>query len=169
MEDETVLTIDDVFEIALKLEADGAEFYRTAARHVEDANVTRLLETLADTEETHSTQLTAMRKEMRRYSGLGQAGGYDELTGEFVRSWAKGVAFDLDEATDFGTEKAVGDVLRAGIEFEHAARDLYLGFKDIVPVAGDVDWLTQLIKDEEAHAASLKSALDKLQEQGLAT
>lgn len=165
--EEVLITIDDVFEMAIGLERDGARFYRAAALVVDDRNVARLLEALADTEHTHHTQLVAMRKEMRRYAGLNRTDGLDEITSGFVRGWASNVGFDVSNASEFAKGKNVGDVLRAGIEFEDAARTLYVGFRGVVEKVTDVDWLDQLIKDEEAHADSLKRTLQTLREKGL--
>ena len=104
---------------------------------------------------------------MRRYAGLSRTDSLDEVTTGFVRGWASNVGFDVNTASEFAKGKDVGDVLRAGIEFEEAARTLYAGFRGVVEKVTDVDWLDQLIKDEEAHAASLRKTLKTLQEQGL--
>ena len=156
---------DEVFEIAINAEENGAAFYRQAAEMFErkgkDAS---LLRDMANMEDTHKAAFEAMRKEL---------GESDRTPVEFdpymeaemyLSAVASGNAIEGDQATadKFTGNESVGDVLRVAIGLEKDAVLFYLGIRDMVPEGLGKDKVNDIIAEEKDHIVQLSHALRDL-------
>ena len=66
-------TADEIFEMAEKIEKNGAEFYREAAEKATDKDTKQMLLDMAVMEQGHLETFQDMRKELSRMTGITMA------------------------------------------------------------------------------------------------
>lgn len=135
----------DIYEFALKMEKDGEELYREAARQTRDRGLAAVFTFLAEAEAVHSRALVAMRQ-----------GEKHELAGTAALDNAKNVFAQVKSAgPDALVDREHTDLCvalyRRALDLEQKSVDFYLG------KAGEVGdprlqvLLRKLAKEEERH------------------
>lgn len=152
---------DEVFEMALEIERNGANFYRRAAELAADANAKAALLELAAMEDDHYETFTEMR------SGL-TAEERKEMTydpyGElplYLRAMADKNVFDTktDPSQKLTGAESIEDVLRFAIGMEKDSVVFYLGLQDLAPARLGGARLKDIVKEEMGHLSTLGDLL----------
>jgi len=150
---------DDIFEMAVKIEQNGAVFYREAAQNVEgDSNKKFLLE-LAEMEDEHEKTFAAMKKQLSQDMALSTAfdpNGENEM---YLKAFADTRVFFKKEQPSSN----LADILVCAIQTEKDSITFYLGMKEFVPEKLGKNKLDDIIKEEMGHIRLLAG---KLSEQG---
>jgi rubrerythrin len=148
-------TADDVFEMAEQLERNGAKFYQEAARHTDNPDYKKLLQTLSDMEIEHEKIFVKLRSEL---SGNEKESTVFDPQNEsvlYLRALADTKVF-FEKEIDFSSMKSV---LKAAILAEKDSIVFYLGIKEMVPEKFGKDKLDKIIKEEMGHIKILSNEL----------
>ncbi len=149
---------DEIFEIAEQLERNGAQFYRTAAKAVQDNQARDFLLSLAAMEDEHEktfarmrSQLTAPEKTSTVFDPQGEAAGY-------LKALADTRVF-FEKKVDTSSMEAI---LKDAIVAEKDSIVFYLGMKEAVPENMGRNKLDEVIKEEMGHIRLLSKELVSL-------
>ena len=148
-------TADDVFEMAEKLERNGAQFYRKAAENADDSEAKAFLIRLAEMEDAHEKTFALLRSNL---SGKAKAATVFDPQHEsalYLRSLADTKVF-FEKEIDFSSMR---EILKAAILAEKDSIVFYLGMKDLVPDKLGKDKLDEIIKEEMGHIRILSKEL----------
>lgn len=146
---------DEVFQMAIQMEKNGAAFYRKAAEAADDAdNKTFLLE-LADMEIDHEKTFEELRKQLtesEKASTVFDPGGEAAM---YLRALVDTRVFfekDIDVTS-------MREILMAAIEAEKDSIVFYLGMKDAVPDSMGKSKIDAIIREEMGHVRLLSRKL----------
>ena len=148
-------TADDVFEMAEKLERNGAQFYRNAAENADDPTAKAFLIRLAEMEDAHEKTFALLRSNL---SGKAKAATVFDPQHEsalYLRSLADTKVF-FEKEIDLSSMR---EILKAAILAEKDSIVFYLGMKDLVPDRLGKDKLDEIIKEEMGHIRILSKEL----------
>ncbi len=151
-------TADDVFEMAERIERNGAEFYRKAAGNVDDPSQTDLLKELAAMEDQHERTFSEMRGSLSEDLKKGTVFDPEGDAAQYLKALADHRVFfekDLDTSSMKG-------ILKSALVAEKDSIVFYLGMKDVVPDKLGKEWLDNIIKEEMSHITRLTRELKAL-------
>jgi rubrerythrin len=155
---------DEVFEMAIQIEMNGAAFYRKAAGLQSDAENRTFLESLASMEDKHQEIFENMRKELPDKEKGGKVfDPYGELS-QYLAAMAdthggEGSPSAADALT--GSE-TLEDIINTALGLEKESILFYLGMKDMVPPKYGQDKIEDIIKEERKHVVQLTGILNKI-------
>jgi len=153
--------VDEIFEIAVQLERNGADFYRQMAEGISEARVSRLLLNFASMEEAHEKVFISMRKSLSDREREKTVFDPDEEAVQYLRAFAGLFVFDGGAGDDFvlseelSNEAKIRKVLRAAINIEWKSIAFYAGMKDLVPEVLGKGKIDSIIKEEMRHVRIL--------------
>ncbi|MDZ7666621.1 MAG: ferritin family protein [Desulfotignum sp.] len=155
--------VDEIFEMAIQIEANGAKFYRKAAELQQESDNKEFLEKLARMEDKHKTTFEAMRKAVSE--GQKQETVFDpanELS-MYLKAMADnhGGEGDPDVVESLTGEESMKEIITTAIGLEKESILFYLGLKDLVPAKYGHDKLDDIIREEKLHIAQLNGFLKK--------
>jgi rubrerythrin len=155
---------DEMFEVAIRIEKNGARFYRKAAQLQSDPENREMLEKLEAMEASHQrtfekmrTRLSEPEKTATAFDPHGEASKYlvamaDSLGGE-------GSPTAADSLTG---EESMTDIVDIAVGLEKESILFYLGSKDLVPSSLGSDKLDEIIAEERRHIIQLNGIRKKL-------
>ncbi|NOY80657.1 MAG: ferritin family protein [Kiritimatiellaeota bacterium] len=151
---------DEIFEIAERIEANGAAFYRAAARKIPEASRGFLLD-LAVWEEQHQQKFAAMRTRLAGESTEPTVWDPDCEAAQYLQALADGAVFPADEApvTALPADSSVEDILRVALEREKASIAFYVGMQYLVPPALGKAEIDGIVLEEMSHVTLLTRKL----------
>ena len=149
---------DEVFEIAEQIERNGAEFYRTAAESVTNANTRKLLIQFAEMEDEHEKTFKTLRAELTEDEKVMTTFDPEGETEHYLRALANTRVF-YEKEIDTTSLK---EVLKSAITAEKDSIVFYLGMKDVVPTHLGKEKLDGIIKEEMGHIRLLSKELLEL-------
>lgn len=148
---------NEVFQMAIQMEKNGAKFYRDAAAAADDPKNREFLLGLAVMEDEHEKTFTALKQELtdrEKASTVFDPGGESAM---YLRALVDTRVFfekDIDVTS-------LRDILKAAIEAEKDSIVFYLGMKDAVPDDLGKSRLDAIIKEEMGHVRLLSRELVK--------
>lgn len=148
-------TADDVFEMAEKLERNGAQFYRNAAENADDAEAKAFLMRLSEMEDAHEKTFALLRSNLSEKAKTATVFDPQHETALYLRALADTQVF-FEKEIDLSSMKAI---LKAAILAEKDSIVFYLGMKDLVPDNLGKDKLDKIIKEEMGHIRMLSKEL----------
>ena len=152
------LTIDEIFEVAVRIEKDGAQFFRTGALVSASVDCRRTLMELAQMEADHELIFGAMREGL--HAGAAAAGQAAECPVDWtgmVHLFASDALKGL--AAGFSGRETPERIYRAAIDFEKDTIVFFLSFKRMLSSAADRGRLEQIIREELGHLLLLSGKL----------
>lgn len=154
---------DEIFEMALQIERNGAAFYRRAAEIVPAGKNRDLLLGLAKKEEEHEATFAAMRSLL---SGPETEAPVFDPEGEaalYLRALANREVFDVraDETAALTGRETFEQILRSAIGKEKDSIVFYLGLVDLVPEKLGKGRIDGIIREEMRHMRILSDELVK--------
>jgi len=154
-------TADEVFEMALQIERNGAAFYERAAELEQDAHARNTLLELAAMEEEHDQTFTEMRAGLTEQERKELTFDPEGQLPLYLRAIADKNVFDTKSAP---AERLTGkqtmeDVLRTAIGLEKDSIVFYVGLKGIVPERLGAARLDDIVKEEMSHIATLSDLI----------
>jgi rubrerythrin len=151
-------TADDVFEMAVQLERNGAKFYQDAAQHTDNPEYKKLLQGLSAMEIEHEKIFANLRSELLGNEKASTVFDPQNESGLYLRALADTKVF-FEKEIDFSSQKSV---LKAAILTEKDSIVFYLGMKEMVPEKYGKDKLDKIIKEEMGHIKILAKELKSL-------
>jgi rubrerythrin len=149
----TMFTAREIIDLAVRIEKNGEQVYRKAAREAADPAVASMLGRLADDEAEHAKWFA------RRAEGMPDDPTVDEALQKMAGSIMEGIlgdqSFSLQDA-DFSRVEQVDDLLRIAIEFEKDTVLFYELIGSLVSAPGDHLHLEAVILEERGHIRQLE-------------
>jgi len=157
-------TADEIFEVAIRIEANGASFYRkAAATQSEDINRS-FLEQLANMEDHHQSTFKKMRSNLK--SNEKQATVFDpnQETAQYLAVMADthGGEGSPTAADSLTGNEPIQEIIDIAIGLEKESILFYLGLKDFVPPEYGQDKLDRIIREEQRHIVQLNGFRKKV-------
>ncbi len=138
---------DDIFNIAIKIEQNGAMFYRNAAEKMEDKSNKQFLLHLADMEDDHKATFLNMQKELKDEDKLATFFDPEDENALYLKALADSRVF----AKKQGPDNNFKEILYSAIQAEKDSIVFYLGMKELVPEKAGKKKIDFIIKEEMNH------------------
>jgi rubrerythrin len=150
-----MFTVQDILDIAIRLENNGEKTYRDARQHTPDEQLKALLDWIAREEHNHARWFTELKNRLAR-------GEDHHLVAEMSRALAedvvKGQAFSLQEV-DFKAIDTPKKMIRTFIGFEDDTIAFYEILKTLISDPATASQLEQIIAEEKKHMATFRDLL----------
>ena len=159
-----VFNADEVFEMAIRIENNGAAFYRRAAGLQSDIKNQKFLEGLANMEDRHQKIFTDMRTSLtEKDKGPKVFDPYDEVS-QYLAAMADtmGGEGSPSVADTLTGNESLEEILNIAVGLEKDSILFYLGIKDLIPAQSGQDRIDEIIKEERRHVVQLSNLLEKL-------
>ena len=147
--------IDKIFEMAIQMEEEGAQFYHDAARFTEDKEVRGLLEKLSVMEGEHKTVFEKMRSEVAERSSMFDPSGEGAL---YLKSVDNSKVFS-NKSIDTSSVK---EVFKEAIWREKDTVVFYLGIRLAMTEESSRLKLDKIIEEEMSHVRILSDRVKQL-------
>jgi len=156
-----VYNADEIFRMAIRIEEDGAAFYRKAAKTQSAKKDKDLLEELAAMEDGHAATfkemqggLTKEEQEETVFDPHNEIGLY--LNANADAHGGEGAPAVADSLTG---KESMAEIVTTAIELEKKSILFYLGLKDFTPEHLGKDKVDHIIGEEKKHVAQLAGIL----------
>lgn len=159
-----VFNADEVFEMAIRIENNGATFYRRAAGLQSDIKNKKFLESLANMEDRHQKIFTDMRTALTEKDKEPKVfDPYDEVS-QYLAAMADtmGGEGSPSVADTLTGNESLEEILNIAVGLEKDSILFYLGIKDFIPAQSGQDRIDEIIKEERRHVVQLSNLLEKL-------
>ena len=159
-----VFNADEIFEMAIRIENNGAAFYRKAAGLQSDTKNQKFLESLANMEDQHRKIFTEMRTILTEKDKDPKVfDPYDEVS-QYLAAMADtmGGEGSPSVADSLTGDETLEEILRTAVGLEKDSILFYLGIKDLIPSQSGKDRIDEIIREERRHVAQLSNVLEKL-------
>lgn len=146
---------DEIFEMAVQIEVNGAKFYRKAAEGVSDADAKKFLLELAAMEDDHEGTFKKMKGELTEEMKKSKVFDPENESVLYLKSLADTRVF-YEKEVDTSSLK---EILKAAITAEKDSIVFYLGMKDLVSPQFGQTKIDDIIKEEMSHIRLLSKKL----------
>lgn len=155
---------EEILQMALQIERNGAQYYRSAAEGTEDASIRKLFYDLAAMEDEHEKTFAFMKKNLSDKEKESTAFDPDNQASAYLRAMVEGVVFDVKTGPQkiLAQQKTIKDILKQAIEFEKDSIVFYVGMKDVVPKRLGGEKVDDIIREEMRHIGILSRHLSSL-------
>jgi len=149
---------NDIFEMAVKIEQNGAIFYRNAAKQIEDEKNKAFLLELASMEDGHAVTFSTMQKQLKGTEVFSNNFDPDDENILYLKALADTrVFFEKDQPDD-----SFKSILSTAIQTEKDSIAFYLGMKGLIPANSGQSKIDDIIKEEMNHIRLLAGKLTEL-------
>lgn len=149
---------DDILEMAVKIEQNGAIFYRDAAGQIEDKKNKEFLLELARMEDEHEATFSNLKKELTAQEKLTTTFDPEDENILYLKAFADSRVFFKKEKPDNGFKNILG----CAIQTEKDSIAFYLGIKELVPEKLGRSKIDVIIKEEMSHIRLLAGKLNEI-------
>jgi len=152
---------DEVFDIAIRIEENGAAFYRKAAG-LQESEIDRIfLRSLAEVEDRHKIIFEDMKKHLSKmeteptvFDPEGELSLYLAAMAD-----AHGGEGDPDVLDLLTGKESITDIVQTAIGLEKKSILFYLGIEDLVPAKLGQEKIDGIIREERKHISQLAGFL----------
>lgn len=154
---------EEVFEMAVQIESNGAAFYRKAASLQENTADKAFLETIARMEDRHKTGFEQMKAAVSDLEKSQTVFDPNEELSLYLKAMADahGGEGNPDVASQLTGKETMAQIIKTAIGLEKESILFYLGLKDIVPPRLGRQKIDDIIEEEKKHVAQLNGFLSK--------
>ncbi len=151
----------EVFEMAIRIEENGAAFYRRAAELQENPSDKEFLETLARVEDRHKLSFETIQQEISEMEKSRTVFDPEEELHLYLKAMADshGGEGSPDILDLFDGRETMEEVITTAIDLEKESILFYLGLKDIVPPRLGQERIDKIITEEKQHIVQLREFL----------
>ncbi len=152
---------DEILQMAVRIERNGARFYRRAAEagDADEGTKGKLLE-LAEMEGRHERTFAQMREALRAEEFQPVAFDPRGEAADYLAAMADANVFGLKtDPVDLVDDKTIEELLNIAIGLEKESIVFYLGLRDLVPVKLGKEKVERILKEEMSHVALLRGQL----------
>jgi rubrerythrin len=151
-------TANDIFDIAIQIEQNGARFYRRAANLMDQENHKQFLTSLADMEDDHEKTFYAMKAQLSDAASAATVFDPEHESTRYLKALADTrVFFEKDQP-----ESSMKGILISAIAAEKDSIAFYLGMKELVPEKLGRSKVGDIIKEEMRHIQLLAGKLTQM-------
>jgi rubrerythrin len=156
--------LDEVLEMAIRIEENAAAFYRKAAALQSDPENRRFFEKLAAMEDGHKATFTEMRNTLADTEKGGKVFDPQDELSLYLSAMAdtQGGEGSPSAADSLTGNETLEEVLDTAIGLEKESVLFYVGLKGMVPEKYGRDRIDDIIREEQTHVAQLTSLLGTL-------
>ena len=156
----------EIFEMAVKIERNGAKFYRKAAQGFEDPDTRNLLNDLAGMEDEHEKIFAQMQHDFETKGIAPNVFDPEDQSSSYLHAMADGRVFDVrtDPSDMLTGMESLADILKMAIGLEKDSIAFYVGIRDIVSENLGKNQVGNIIREEMGHVVLLSNALKSLSE-----
>ena len=151
---------DEILQIAIQIERNGARFYHRAAGIVGDADVKRMLEKLAGMEDSHEQTFQQMRNELSAAQKTPTTFDPEGQSGQYLNALADRRIFDVtaDPTEKLRSNETPDQIFRMALDAEKNSIVFYLGMREMVPQKLGKDDVDRIIREEMSHITIITQA-----------
>ena len=155
---------DEMFQMAIKIEENGARFYRRAAELQSDPSNREMLKKLEAMEKNHKNTFEKMRSRITDAERKPTVFDPADETSQYLAAMVDthGGEGDPSAADALTGEESMSDIVDIAIGLEKESILFYLGLKDLVPPEHGQDKLDEIIGQERRHIIQLNGIRKKL-------
>ena len=156
----------EVFEIAERIERNGAMFYRKAAEiFFDDADVRKILIDIAEMEDEHEKTFSKMRRQLTSESRRLILFDTLEEIDDYLKTMADKHVFDTTEDINriLTGNESIKDVLQMAINAEKDSVVFYVGLKNLVSSHAGRDRIEAIIAEEMKHISIFSRQLSAME------
>lgn len=153
----------EVFDMAVRIEENGAAFYRKAADLQEDESDKDFLLALAKMEDRHKFSFEEMKIELTKSESANTVFDLKDELGLYLNAMADahGGEGDPDVLELLTGKETMEDIIKTAIGLEKKSILFYVGIEDLVPAKMGQEKIDAIIKEERNHIAQLNGFLQK--------
>ena len=158
------LNADEIFEMAVRIEANGARFYRKAAGFQSDSQNRKMLDKLAIMEDHHKITFEEMRKSLSEADKTATVLDPENEASQYLAAMADAHGGEgSPAAADLLTGKeSLAEIIDIAVGLEKESILFYIGLKDMIPPKYGRDKLDKIIAEERKHVVELSALRKKL-------
>jgi rubrerythrin len=149
---------NDIFEMAIKIEQNGAIFYRNAAKKIDKEENRKFLLELAIMEDNHEATFVSMKKELKDEEQSSTTFDPEDENILYLKALADSRVFSTKKEEPDNNFKSI---LYTAIQAEKDSIVFYLGMKQLVPAKSGKSKIDYIIKEEMAHIRLLAKKLNR--------
>ncbi|MHC4778630.1 MAG: ferritin-like domain-containing protein [Planctomycetota bacterium] len=148
---------DEILEMAVTIEKNGAAFYRRAAEKAQDPEARTFFNGLVAMEEEHGTRFREFRDRWKVADNRQALFDPDMDASKILKAWADGFIFDIrdESVSPVDGSESIEEILRTAVKAEKDSTVFYLGLREAVKNAEDRAMIDKIIGEEMAHLAEL--------------
>ncbi len=153
--------LSEIFEIAVQIERNGADFYRKAAlRFSDNTEVESLLLELAVQEDDHEKTFSEILQRVLKNNDINTG---DELTRQYLDAIAGQFVFNKSTAEgELTDEMSRQDIFDSAILKEKDSIVFYVGLKNALTLKSDKKSIDLIIEEEQKHLIALQKYAELL-------
>ena len=155
---------DEIFEMATRIESNGAAYYRRTAEVAKDPKTRDVLASLAVMEDDHLRRFAAMRSQLGQSKKQSSVFDPEGDAAKYLQAMADSRVFDVrvDPAKLVTGQESPQQILKTAIGLEKDSIVFYLGMRDLVPNSAGKEDIEAIIREEMAHITTLSKRLGEL-------
>ncbi|HOZ45522.1 MAG TPA: ferritin family protein [Candidatus Hydrogenedentes bacterium] len=152
----------EIYEMAIRIEMNGAAFYCAAAGQFPDPETRAVLVELAKMEEAHQRTFERMRANLPEDAAGADGGAMDDEVARYLHAFVAGAVFDVtdDPAEFLRADVSIGEVLIEAIRRERDSILFYLGIRQMRSSKAVGDQIDAIIREEMGHITQLNDQLE---------
>lgn len=152
---------DEVFDMAVRIETNGAEFYRKAAALQGDEKNRNFLNGLARMEDRHKKTFEEMRHAITERGMGGEAFDPDGEGSAYLHALADahGGEGSPKVADSLTGSESMEQILEIALSLEKKSILYYVGLKELVPQSLGKENIDKIIAEEHKHVAQISQIL----------
>jgi rubrerythrin len=155
-----VFTVNEIVDIAIRLEKNGEAVYRQAIENVSNPEIASILEWMADEEVRHAEKLSELKNHATdQPTGI----SVEEIGPDFLNDIIGKQSFSLQDI-DFADIDQVSELLDIFIEFENDGILFYEMLQPFVRGERNRKMIATIIHEEKEHIKILKEKITELAE-----
>ncbi len=148
-------TADEIFEMAQRIEKNGAAFYRTAAQGTSDSAFKKMLLDLALMEDEHEKTFADMRASLSEKEKGATVFDPENQADQYLKALADTRIF-FQKALDLSS---MIEILKEALTAEKDSIVFYLGMKEMIPDGRGKSRIDAIIKEEMNHIQVISQKL----------
>ena len=155
---------DEIFKMAIRIEENGALFYRKAAESRSDEEHRSTLNKLAVMEDHHKLTFEKMRTQLSEAEKTATVFDPNNESAQYLAAMADthGGEGSPSAADALSGDETIQEIIHIAIGLEKESILFYLGLKDLVPPEYGRDRLDKIIDEERRHIIQLNTFVNKL-------
>jgi rubrerythrin len=154
----------EVFDIAIKIEENGKQFYDRSREIIKDPEVQKLFAELAQEEIKHKEKFTTLKSELPASTASGAVFDPDHELDLYLKMMADQHVFISSDGVEaqLGRIKSATDALKMAVEFEKDSVIFFLTMQDATEGVQGKALIGSLVKEEQEHLRRLSLELKRI-------
>ncbi len=147
-----MFTLDDIRQIAVQIERNGAETYRRAGKRISDRELAGILDWMADEELRHARWFERMATEPKVDPAHQEV---EQMGRELLQEMMKSQTFSLEE-TKLADAQNIVAILAESLSFEKDTIIFYEMLKSFIDDSDVLQILDRIIAEERGHVSQIE-------------